>query len=238
MTASALIAVMFLLAQTILVPCLSSRKWWRGAPWFMSLMTCVSAQSIVCSFGRPHAATSTWWHRVWAPSEVVVVLLSVAASVEVLWCRTSFTDKLERFTCRMWFPIVSFGAVMWLRSTGEYETWFGLFIYVREWVWIGLAIMNMMLAGFLAIPTFDPVKEPRTLKVHSYIFLVMILAHATIAPLARIGFNTQICQSAFMAVVIACCTAWITLCSPASARSSAQGPGIDPASPPEKPYRV
>ena len=238
MQASAILGYAFIVSHVALVAVLTGRRWWKGAPCFMALMAATAGQSIISSFGRPHPPDSPWWNYVWAPSEMLILLLSAAASFEILWHRSSFADRWERFTCRLCIPFFTVGVVMGVHSIGPYSTWFGLFVYVREWVWIGLFVVNGVLAGFLSIPVFDPVKEPRTLERHAYIFLAMMLTHAIIAPLARIGFNAQTCQTVFMAVMIVCCTAWIMLCSPASAQSAVPGSGIGPASRPEKPYRA
>ena len=219
---SAALHWLFIASQLIALFVLGWRRWWTAVPAFMTLLFLSCLGAIVGAVGFPHAASDAlWWRWTWVPVESSGLLAAIAATIEVIFRRSSYGHWFEKLTCRIWLPMLTACVVGWQWRMGPHDTWFGWFVYAREQAWVGLALMCGLLVTFFATPTHDPHPEPVTLVRHSQIFAALMVAHAIIAPLVRRGLDPAGCQGAYMAVVIVCCTGWLTLCSPASSQSAA-----------------
>jgi hypothetical protein len=230
---------LFIAAQLLTLALLGWRRWWSAAPAFMTFLFATCLQTIVGAVGFPHAASDVlWWRWVFAPAEVAAIIAAAAATVEIVFRRSGYGHWFEKLTCRIWLPMLATCCVGWQWHIGEHATWFGWFVYAREQVWLGLALMAALLVTFFSTPTHDPHPEPLSLVRHSQIFVALMVAHAVIAPLVRRGFDPAACQGTYMAVVIVCCAGWLTLCSPTSSQSPATGPCETAEDRRPKPYRA
>ncbi len=210
----------FVLAQLITLFVLASRNWWRGAPAFMAFLWLSCLQAITGAVGYPHARTDTlWWHYVWMPIEVGVVLAAGAASAEILWKRSSYAAGFQRFSARFWFPFLTLSLVSWQWYILPHSTLWGWFVLAREWAWTGMTVLVGLVVAFFSVPALNPAPEPKSLISHSWTFAALLFSHALIAPLVRRGFDVATCQHVYMAIVIVCCASWVMLCCPTSRAS-------------------
>ncbi len=207
----------FVLAQLATLLTLASRNWWRGAPYFMAFLWVSCLQAIVGAVGYPHARTDVaWWHYVWMPIEVGVVLVGCAAAFEVLWKRSAYAAGYQQFSMRVMAPLLTCGLVGWEWTIAPHSTFWGWFVLAREWAWVGMTILVGIVVTFFAVPALDPRREPQSLVRHSWTFAALLISHSLIAPLVRRGWDTAICQHTYQAIVIVCCSSWLMLCCPAS----------------------
>lgn len=207
----------FILAQLTALFVLASRNWWRGAPAFMTFLLLAALQAVVGAVGYPHAPTDTlWWRWTWMPMELGMILAGAAAAMEIVWTRSSYALNFHRFTARLIFPFLTWALVGYRWRIIPHSTWFGWFVLAREWAWVGMTILVGLVVTFFALPARDPKPEPQSLVRHSWTFAALLLSHALIAPLVRLGWNKDTCQHVYMAIVIVCCASWIMLAIPAS----------------------
>lgn len=210
----------FIAAQLTALFVLGYRNWWRGAPAFMAFLWLSSLQAVVGAVGYPHGSMDAlWWHWTWMPVELGVVLAAGATAVEVLWARSSYAMNFHRFSARLIFPFLTWALVGWKWYILPHATWFGWFVLAREWAWVGMTVLVGLVVAFFAMPALDPKPEPRSLVHHSLTFSALLLSHSLMAPLVRLGYDKATVQHVYMAIVIVCCTSWLTLCCPTSPAS-------------------
>lgn len=185
---------------------LAWRGWWRFAPCFMVFWGLSCLQAGVGLFDRPHGMA--WWHNVWTPVEIGVITAALGAVAEVLvWC-TRYLDSPARFSWRFSVPMVACGFAGFFWSV-DAPSIYGKLVLSREFLWAAMALANWMtILYFYGHP--DATEAPEA-KRHALILGIILTAHATIAPLNRLGFGFVKPQEVFEMVLLFCCAAyWIS----------------------------
>lgn len=222
---SLLLGWLFVLSQLAALFTLAWRGWWQRAPAFLVMLSLNCLQALSGAVGKPH--NMTWWRYTWTPVEYLTVLASVAAVAECLWWRTRSLDASERFSCRFAPAMIAIGCTGLVWDVRRND-WYGWLVYAREYIWAGLALsLGWLVLFLLARPLRG---EPRAPRVHCYTLAALLVAHALMAPLARRGFDRESVQRCFLAVMIACCAAWVMFGADSESDAS-QNPEGHPSSP-------
>jgi hypothetical protein len=177
-------------------------------PWFVAALAMWLAQAVNVSLfpGTTREWTSTWWMY----PEIALVIATAGALVESVargtsYVRSPFRRAQAGFAA--WLLAVFAAGVGIVEVKPPIGDALAVFLILREWTWIGLA-----LAAIVTELLLIGVARPARVAWHHRLLLVVLLTHAAAAPLtlAYLGVPSWWkIHGISRAIVAACCVWWI-----------------------------
>lgn len=167
----------FLVAHVALVLVLFHTRYYTRElyPWFFGFVVAATVQAGV-TLVIPVA--SAWGNRwVWAPTEVLLLLATLAAMGEALWRRMKLMDRLLRFWLLFGLVVSTFSATAILRGLPSGPYTYAQFLADRAWLFCWLAIAGVIGFGF---GVSKEVRAPKLTRKHLVIYSLLMIAHTII----------------------------------------------------------
>ncbi len=176
--------------------------------WFLLALSCWTAQSLNVAL----AMNVPGWPKLqWAYPEVAVLLVTAAATIEVIRRTSTFLPSFRAFQLRfaaLALPASAVGIGMILVAPPIGDA-LAVFRVVRAWSWAAMA-MSLLIVGLLL--ALERIAIPAAVRLHMWLLIAVLAAHACVAWYVGADDATRVLtRNVYRGVVTAACGGWITL---------------------------